>query len=114
MIPENRIPTHPSEILLAEFLEPLEVSQTAFAARLGIPLNRVNEIVTGKRGITAGTAWLFSKDLGTSPEFWMNLQAAHDLARAWPVSVSRVDRRVGPRPYYAPKAPSRHRAAKKR
>lgn len=113
MIPENRIPTYPGAILLAEFLEPLEVSQTAFAARLGIPLNRVNEIVTGKRGITADTAWLFSKELGTSPESWMNLQAAYDLARASPVSVSKVDGRVGARPYYAPKAPSRHRVSKK-
>lgn len=113
MIPENRVPTHPGEILLEEFLEPLELSQTDFAARLGVSLNRVNEIVTGKRGVTVETAWLFANDLGTSPEFWMSLQAAHDLAQAWPVSVSKVDGGTERRPYL-PRASARHRFAKKR
>jgi addiction module HigA family antidote len=71
-------------MLAEEFLEPRRISQTAFAAKLKIPLNRVNEIVKGKRGITAETAWLFAAALGTSPEFWMNLQANHDLAKARP------------------------------
>jgi addiction module HigA family antidote len=80
MLPENRIPTHPGEILLEEFLNPLELSQVAFADHLKIPVQRVNEIVRGKRGITPETAWLFAEALGTSPEFWLNLQTNHDLA----------------------------------
>ena len=84
MIPENRIPTHPGEVLLEEFLKPMGVPQTALAQKLGIPVQRINEIVNGKRGITPETAWLFSGAFGTTPEFWTNLQAAHDLARARP------------------------------
>ena len=80
MIPKKRIPTHPGEILLEEFLTPLGFSQVAFADHLKIPVQRVNEIVRGKRGITPETAWLFAEALGTSPEFWLNLQANHDLA----------------------------------
>lgn len=84
MIPENRIPTHPGEMLLEEFLKPMEIPQTKFAEKLGIPVQRVNEIVNGKRGITAETAWLFSDALGTSAQFWMNLQTNYDLAKARP------------------------------
>jgi addiction module HigA family antidote len=84
MLPENRIPTHPGEILLEEFLVPMGVSQVAFAAHIGVPIQRVNEIVRGKRGITPETAWLFAEALGTSPEFWMNLQSNHDLVRFRP------------------------------
>ena len=81
MLPQNRTPTHPGEILLEEFLAPLGVTQVAFAAHLGVPVQRVNELVKGKRGVTPETAWLLSQALGTTPEFWMNLQAAHDLSR---------------------------------
>ncbi|MFL5305971.1 MAG: HigA family addiction module antitoxin [Polyangia bacterium] len=84
MIPENRIPAHPGEVLREEFLEPLRVPQTALADKLGIPVQRINEIVNGKRGITPETAWLFAGAFGTTPEFWTNLQAAHDLARSRP------------------------------
>lgn len=84
MIPENRIPTHPGEMLLEEFLTPMEISQTKLAEKLGIPVQRINEIVNGKRGITPETAWLFADAFGTSPQFWMNLQANYDLARARP------------------------------
>jgi addiction module HigA family antidote len=58
--------------------------QTKFAEKLGIPVQRINEIVNGKRGITAETAWLFSDALGTSPQFWMNLQVMYDLTKARP------------------------------
>jgi addiction module HigA family antidote len=85
MLPENRIPTHPGEILLEEFLIPLELSQVAFARYIGVPVQRINEIVRGKRGVTPDTAWLFSQALGTTPEFWINLQSAYDLARSRPV-----------------------------
>jgi len=82
MPPTDRIPTHPGEILLEEFLRPLGVPQVKFAKHLDIPTQRVNEIATGKRGVTPETAILFGAALKTSPEFWMNLQAAYDLARA--------------------------------
>ncbi len=82
MLPTNRIPTHPGEMLVEEFLRPLAVSQTRFAEHLRIPIQRVNEIATGKRGVTPKTAILFGAALGTSPEFWMNLQTSYDLARA--------------------------------
>jgi addiction module HigA family antidote len=84
MLPTNRIPTHPGEILLEEFLVPMNVSQVAFAAHIGVPTQRVNEIVRGKRGITPETAWLFAQALGTSPEFWLNLQTNYDLVRYRP------------------------------
>ena len=84
MIPENRIPTHPGVILRQEFLAPLGVSQVAFAAHLGVPVQRINELVRGKRGITPETAWLLAQALDTTPEFWLNLQAAHALAQSRP------------------------------
>lgn len=80
MIPENRIPTHPGEILLEEFLVPLEMTQAKFSKHLGVPTQRINEIVKGKRGISPETAWLFSQAFGTTPEFWLNLQNTFDLA----------------------------------
>ena len=84
MLPENRTPTHPGEILLEEFLNPLGLSQVAFAGHIGVPVQRVNEIVRGKRGITPETAWLFAEALGTSPEFWLHLQTNYDLVRHRP------------------------------
>jgi addiction module HigA family antidote len=84
MIPENRIPTHPGVILSQEFLVPLGISQVAFAAHLGVPVQRINELIRGKRGITPQTAWLLSQALNTTPEFWTNLQTAYDLARNRP------------------------------
>jgi addiction module HigA family antidote len=59
-------------------------SQVALAAHLGIPVQRINEIVRGKRGITPETAWLLAQALNCTPEFWINLQAAYDLARSRP------------------------------
>ena len=84
MLPKNRIPTHPGEILLEDFLKPLGVSQVALAEHLDIPVQRINELVRGKRGVTPETAWLLAGALGTSPEFWINLQANHDLVRNRP------------------------------
>ena len=80
MQPENRIPTHPGEVLLEEFLVPLGQTQVALAAHLGVSVQRINELVRGKRGVTPETAWLLAQALNTTPEFWLNLQAAHDLA----------------------------------
>ena len=87
MLPENRISTHPGTILKEEFLIPAGITQVAFARHVGIPLQRVNEIVRGKRGITPETAWLFSQALDTSPQFWMNLQNAYDLTCTRPPRV---------------------------
>ncbi len=84
MLPENRIPTHPGVVLSQEFLLPLGISQVALAAHLGVPVQRINEIVRGKRGVTPATAWLLSQALNTTPEFWTNLQTAHDLALSRP------------------------------
>lgn len=89
MLPKNRIPTHPGEVLLEEFLVPLGISQVALAEHLEISLQRINEIVRGKRGVTPETAWLFAQAFGTTPEFWLNLQANHDLARSRPKRVVR-------------------------
>lgn len=72
----------PGEILLEEFLKPMELGQVDAARRLGISLNRLNEIVIGKRGITADTALRLAKLLKTSPQFWMRLQADWDLHQA--------------------------------
>jgi len=72
----------PGEILLEEFLKPLELGQVETARRLGISLNRLNEIVLGKRGITADTAIRLARVLKTSPQFWMRLQADWDLHQA--------------------------------
>jgi antitoxin HigA-1 len=84
LLPENRIPTHPGEVLLEEFLIPMGISQVALAKHLGIPVQRVNEIVRGKRGVTPDTAWLLAQAFGTTPEFWMHLQLAYDLVRNKP------------------------------
>lgn len=80
MLPENRIPTHPGEILLEEFLKPMDMTQVAFAKHIDVPIQRINEIIRGKRGITPETAWLFSQAFGTTPQFWINLQTNYDLA----------------------------------
>lgn len=84
MLPKNRVPTHPGEVLLEEFLKPLGVSQVAFAQHLEIPVQRVNELVRGKRGVTPETAWLLAGALGTTPEFWITLQVNHELAKSRP------------------------------
>jgi addiction module HigA family antidote len=89
-LPENHIPVHPGEILLEEFLKPLGMSQVAFARHIGVPTQRINEIVRGKRGVSPDTAWLFAQALGTTPEFWLNLQAAYDLARSRPRQTVRL------------------------
>lgn len=95
MLPKNRIPTHPGEILLHEFLEPAGVTQVDFAAHIAVPVQRVNEIVRGKRGVSPETAWLFAGAFGTTPEFWINLQTSHDLAASKPTRTVRRLRRTG-------------------
>lgn len=72
-------PIHPGEILQEEFLKSLGVSQYRLANDIGVPPGRINEIVLGKRGVTADTALRLGRYFGTSPQFWMNLQARYDL-----------------------------------
>jgi addiction module HigA family antidote len=88
MIPKNRIPTHPGKILLEEFLIPMDLSQVKLAEHIGVPVQRINEIVRGKRGITPETAWLLSQAFGTTPQLWINLQTNYDLA------LNKPDRKV--------------------
>jgi antitoxin HigA-1 len=80
--PSRRPPTHPGDMLLKEFLRPLNLSQAEAARRLKLPLNRLNEVIKGKRGITSDTALRLSELLGTSPMLWMNLQLTWDLWHA--------------------------------
>ena len=82
MLPKNRPPSHPGEILLEEFLKPREMTQSELSEQLEIPLQRVNSIINGKRGVTAETALAFSDAFGSSAEFWINLQTNHDLWEA--------------------------------
>jgi antitoxin HigA-1 len=72
-------PVHPGEILLEEFLKPLEVSQYQLAKEIGVPARRINEIVHGQRRISADTALRLARYFGTSERFWMNLQTRYDL-----------------------------------
>ena len=86
---------HPGEILLAEFLEPLGISQNALARAADVPPRRINEIVLGKRSITADTAVRLAAALGTTERFWLGLQADFDLEeahRAIGSAVRRIER----------------------
>ena len=78
--PQN--PFHPGKILFEEFLQPTGITQTAMAGKLGWTTTRLNELIKGKRGITAVAALDLAEALGTSPKLWMNLQATYDLDRA--------------------------------
>lgn len=77
-----RVKTHPGDILANEYLEPLEMSARELASKLGVPPNRITEIVAGRRSVTADTAIRLARYFKTDPRFWLNLQAAHDLSKA--------------------------------
>jgi len=79
MIPKNRRPASPGEVLREEFLSPRRMTQGDLADRMGVPIQRINLLINEKRAVTAETAILLAKALGTTPEFWMNLQARCDL-----------------------------------
>ena len=81
-IPTDRPPTHPGEMLREEFLIPLDISQRDLADALHVPYQRVNELVNGHRGITAGTALRLARFFGTTPDVWLNLQLRWDLYHA--------------------------------
>lgn len=81
-VPTNRVPTHPGEMLLEEFLNPMGLSQRDLADGIHVPYQRINEIVNGRRGVTPSTALRLAKYFGTSAGFWMNLQLRWDLYHA--------------------------------
>lgn len=82
LIPENREPTPPGEMLSEEFMKPLHITQTMLANRLHIGRDRVNDIIRGRRRITPSTALRLAKAFGTTPDFWLNGQLAIDLYHA--------------------------------
>jgi addiction module HigA family antidote len=88
-------PTHPGEILLEEFLNPLKLSQYRLAKEISVPPRRINEIVHGKRSISADTALRLSRFFGTTDRFWLNLQAGYDLEVERDRLGKRLDREVG-------------------
>jgi len=81
-IPTNRIPTHPGEMLVEEFLTPMKITQRELAKAIHVPYQRVNELVNGKRGVTPSTALRLARFFGVSPDYWLNLQTRWDLYRA--------------------------------
>jgi addiction module HigA family antidote len=87
-------PIHPGEILLEEFLEPMEITQYRLAKDISVPARRINEIVHGNRGISADTALRLSKYFETTERFWMNLQSRYDLEIEKDRLGSRLDSEV--------------------
>ncbi len=90
-------PVHPGEILREELLEPLGISVYALAKAINVPRSRVNDIVRGRRTITTDTALRLARYFGTTPDFWINLQAGYDLEGAKEASRDRIDAEVTPR-----------------
>jgi antitoxin HigA-1 len=95
-IPTHRRPTPPGEILWREFLEPLGVTQSAFARRLGITHHRLNEIIRGRRAVSTDTALRLARVLGTTPDLWLNMQQAVDLYDAMHSAASKEIARLEP------------------
>src|SRR5580692_782357 len=93
----NRVTTHPGEVLAEEFLKPLGLSVNALAMALRVPATRMGAIVKGERAVTADTALRLARFFGTSPEFWVNMQAMHDLTKARQENGLRIARDVHPR-----------------
>ena len=93
----RRVTTHPGEMLAEEFLHPLGLSVNALAMALRVPATRIGAIVKGERSVTADTALRLARFFGTSPEFWINLQAMHDLTKARLESGPVIERDVQPR-----------------
>ena len=90
-------PVHPGEILGEEFLKPLGLSMNQLALALRVPGNRINAIVAGQRAITADTGLRLGRYFGTSPQFWINLQARYDLESTRDKLAERIEREVRPR-----------------
>jgi len=89
-------PVHPGEILQKEFLEPMGISQNKLALALHVPARRINEIVLGKRGITADTALRLARYFGMSPQFWLGLQMDYELDEAEDAIEQRIEKEIQP------------------
>jgi antitoxin HigA-1 len=89
-------PVHPGEILREEFMRPLCLSMNKLALELRVPVTRIAEIVNGRRAVTPGTALRLARLFGTTPDFWLNLQARYDLETARDKEQARVNREVQP------------------
>jgi antitoxin HigA-1 len=87
-------PVHPGEVLFEEFLKPMNISQNRLALNIGVPARRINEIVLGKRGISADSALRLARFFGTSAEFWLGLQAQYDLDITAEALGDRLDKEV--------------------
>ena len=98
---EKLAPIHPGEVLLEEFLKPLSLSQNRLALDIGVAPRRINEIVLGKRSITADTALRLGRYFRMSAQFWLGLQMDYDLEVAEEALSQRLDREVRPKPAYA-------------
>jgi len=90
-IPTNRTPTHPGEMLLEEFLIPMNLTQRELADAIHVPYQRVNELVNGKRGISPSTALRFARYFNMTPDYWMNLQLRWDLYNVNRKEASSID-----------------------
>ncbi len=97
MKPTRRITSHPGEILLEEYLKPLDMSVNALATALRVPATRLGAIVKGERTVTADTAMRLGRYFGTTAEFWLNLQSMHDLTKASKERGKEIERDVRPR-----------------
>jgi addiction module HigA family antidote len=93
---EKLSPIHPGEVLLEEFIKPMNLSQNRLAIDIGVDARRINEIVLGKRSITADTALRLARFFGNSPQFWMGLQTQYDLDVAEDALGNRLEREVRP------------------
>jgi addiction module HigA family antidote len=91
-------PIHPGEILLEEFLKPLDMSMNKLADLLHVPANRITQICAGDRAITGGTALRLARYFGTTPAFWLGMQMDYDLERARDEEEREIERQVSPRP----------------
>lgn len=91
-VPTHRPPTHPGEMLLAEFLEPMDLTQKQLADEIYVPYQRINEIINGKRGITPSTALRLAKFFNISSDFWLNLQIRWDLYYAQQSEAETVEK----------------------
>jgi len=105
MLPKKRVTTHPGEVLQAEFLSPLNISQSELARHIGVMPYVINQLVHGKRGVSPRMALMLARAFGVSPEFWMGLQADHDLSK---LMQKRGERRVRD---ISPMIQSRHRVS---
>jgi addiction module HigA family antidote len=96
MATKKLAPVHPGEILQKEFLEPMGLSQNRLALALGVPARRINEIVLGKRGITADTALRLARYFKMSPQFWLGLQMDYELDVAEDTLEGRLEKEITP------------------